>query len=130
MLLNHKYTQNCRNQTSRRYLKYISQIYISQIYLKLQRPVVQSIRNSDTFEPSIYIPQIYLKLQRSVVQSIRNSDTSETLYISNILKTAETVSPKYQKFWYSSSNASKSQIYWKLQRPDNKSIRISDTLDC
>ena len=64
--------------------------------LQLQRLVVQSIRNSDTLKSSI--PQIYLKLQRLIVQSIRNSDTFEILYTSNIIKTAETGSPKYQKF--------------------------------
>ena len=69
---------------------------IPRISLKLQRLVVQSIRNSDTFKSSI--PQISLKLQRLAVQSIRNSDTFEILCTSNIIKTAETGSAKYQKF--------------------------------
>ena len=46
----------------------------------------------------IIIPQISLKLQRLAVQSIGNSDTFEILYTSNTIKTAETGSPKYQKF--------------------------------
>ena len=69
---------------------------ISQIYLKLQR-LAQSKVSEILILFKSSISQIYLKLQRLIVQSIRNSDTFETLYISNILKTAETGSPKYQK---------------------------------
>jgi hypothetical protein len=71
---------------------------ISQIYLKLQRLAVQSIRNSDTFE-ILYMWNILKTAETDSPKyqnCIRNSDTFETLYISNILKTAETGSPKYQ----------------------------------
>jgi hypothetical protein len=100
MLLNHKYTENCRDQTTK-----VSEILIlsnaskSQIHSKLQKSNVPKVSEIlILLKPSI--SQIYLKLQRPVVQSIRNSDTFETLYIytTNILKTAEIGSPKYQKF--------------------------------
>ena len=100
MLRNHKYTvtENCRDQTFK-----VSEILIlsnaskSQIHSKLQKPDVPKVSEIlILLKPSI--SQMYLKLQRPVVQSIRNSETFETLYISYILKTAESGSPKCQKF--------------------------------
>ena len=78
-------------------MKFVSIPYNDFIYeILIYEMLCEIFVRADTFKSSI--PQISLKLQRLAVQSIRNSDTFEILYTSNTIKTAETGSPKYQKF--------------------------------